>query len=64
MVFIVCGGIGCGVSHWSIHAIQKQKQNMFDGKTQEPHVLCLGLAKCDGACGRMRIMYVFNQVIK
>ena len=42
----------------------KQKQNMFDGKTQQPHVLCLGLAKCDGACGRMGITYVFNRVIE
>jgi len=42
----------------------KQKQNMFNGETQQPHVLCLGLAKCDGACGRMGIMYVFNQVIE
>src|SRR5260370_38732670 len=42
----------------------KQKQNMFDGKTQQPHILCLGLAKCDRACGRMGITYVFDQVIK
>ncbi len=37
---------------------------MFDGETQQPHVLCLGLAKCDGVCGRMGIVYVFGQAIK
>ena len=37
---------------------------MFNGETQQPHILCLGLAKCDGACGRMGITYVFDQVIE
>ena len=37
---------------------------MFNGKMQQPHILCLGLAKCDSACGRMGITYVFDQAIK
>ena len=40
------------------------KTKQFDGKTQQPHILCLGLAKCDGVCGRMGIMYVFDQAIE
>ena len=36
----------------------------YENEMQQPHVLCLGLAKCDGACGRMGIMYVFDQVIE
>ena len=50
--------MGC----WSIHTIQKQ--NTFDGKMQQPCILCLGLAKCDSACGRMGIAYVFDQAIE
>ncbi len=31
---------------------------------QQPPVLCLGLAKCDSACGRMGITYVFDRAIE
>jgi len=37
---------------------------MFNGEMQQPHILCLGLAKCDGVCGRMGITYVFDRVIE
>ena len=42
----------------------KQKQNTFNGEMQQPHILCLGLAKCDSVCGRMGIAYVFGWVIE
>ena len=61
MVFIAFVGIGCG---WVVGAFvqyeNKMKTKQFDGKTQQPHILCLGLAKCDGVCGRMGIAYVFD----
>ncbi len=52
-------GVG-GLLEHSCNTKTKQKQNMFDGETQQLHVLCLGLAKCDSVCGRMEVVYVFD----
>ena len=60
-------GIGCGVSRWSVCAIQKRNENKIRSMAKHnshTHVLCLGLAKCDGVCGGMGITYVFDQVIE